>query len=476
MHPLPSLLSLGLVLGLAACGGGYEGTPLPADNSSQALAVAGPAQLTLIPSELKRFDVSGGARPYTVSSQNTAVALASVSDGTLTIAAVRGNTAPVTVTVADARNAKVAMTVRVTNDPTLGSVTLSTRDVALAPGANKTLTVTSGVAPFTVEARHPHIATATVSGNVVTVFGISEGVDAELRVIDSQGAVQTALVSVAAPLPSTSGLALFTNVPTNLALKPNTSQTFTLGGGAGPYTVTSSHPAVVNTTLREAALTLNARAGGTASLTITDNNGQTLVQNVRVLNSSAPLTLSSSAVSGMVGTGTTVGIAGGRPPYRAAITPASQVGTATIVNGDSLQITYGFVGGPIGVSVWDADNNRADLAVTATPVLSNMTVSPSRILVSELLTQSVAGVAQQTRIPLVFVNGRPPLQVFTSHPTLLTPTVNGNLVTVSTPGTVTAPIAPCVDQATEVYITGIDATGAVASATVVVVDTGTCPI
>lgn len=476
MNTLNTLATLGLVLGLVACGGGYEGTPSPTDTSSQPLAIAGSTSLTLVPTELGRVEVTGGTRPYTAISQNSAIALASVSDSTLSVAAVRGDTTPVTVTVTDAKNAKTSLTVNVTNSPLLGSFTLSTRELALSPGATRTLTITGGTPPFTAVATKPSIATATVSGNLITVAGISEGVNAELRVIDSRGATQTALITVAAPTPSPSGQALFSNMPATLTLRPNTSQTFTLGGGTGPYTVVSSNPAATATTVRGGALILEAGLGGTSTLTITDNTGQTLTQAVRVLNTSAPLALTSTAVTGMVGTTTTVGIAGGLPPYRTVSTSTTQVGTASIVNGDTLQIAFAFVGGPMRVTVLDAEGSAVNLDISATAVLTAMSVSPSRIVISELLSRNTAGVAQQTRIPLLFVNGRTPIQVFTSHPRLLTPTANGNVVTVTTPGTADAPVAPCVDLNTEVFITGIDASGAAASTSVTIADNGVCPI
>lgn len=492
MKPLHSLVTLCLSLGLVACGGGYEGSPSPTDTSSQPLSVAGATNLTLVPTELGRVEVSGGSRPYSATSQNPEVALASVSDSTLSIAAVRGDTAPVSITVTDARNAKVSLSVSVTNSPALGTFTLAPRELALSPGASRTITISGGAAPFTAVTSKSGIASASVSGNTVTVAGLTEGVNAELRVIDSKGATQTALVTVAAPTPSASGLAPFTNMAASLTLRPNTSQTFTLGGGTGPYTAISSNPAAVATTVREGALTLKAGVGGSAILTITDNSGQELLKDVidstgtpqrervtvRVLTTSAPLALNATSIAGLVGTTTTVGIAGGLPPYRTVSTSSTQVGTASI-DRDTVKIAFSFVGGPMRVSVLDAENNSVDLNITATAssVLSPMSVSPSRIVVSELLSRdTTTGLPKQTSIPLLFVNGRAPLQVFSSHPRLLVPVANGNAVTVTSPGTADAPVAPCVDLNTEVFITGIDASGASASTSITITDNGPCPI
>jgi hypothetical protein len=472
---LHTLVAGVLALGITACGGGYEGTTPPGDTTNLPLALVGPTTLTLIPSELGRVEVTGGTRPYTATSTNKATALASVSDGTLSVAAVQGASAPVTVTVTDAKNAKVTLTVNVTNRPEQGSFALSTRDLALVPGASQALTVSGGTPPFTVVASNASIATASVAYSTVTVVGVSEGVNAGVRVIDSRGVTQTLLVTVAAPTPSPSGLALFSNMPAYLTLRPRTSQTFTLGGGTGPYIAVSSNPAALETTVRGGGLILNAGVGlgGAINVMVGDTNGNTLNHTVRVLNTSAPLALSSSAITGVEGTSTRVGIAGGLPPYRMASALPS---VANIVNGDTLAITFGFIGGPKRVTVLDAENNAANLDITSTALLSPITVSPSAITISEQLSRDAAGVAQITTIPLLFLNAKQPLQVFTSHPNLLVPSVNGVAVTVSTPGTVDSPIAPCVDTETKVVITGIDATGSSGSAVVTVIDGGICPL
>ena len=72
------------VLTVVACGGGYEGVPkVPIDSSTLPLSV-GSNTLTVVPGEMKRIEISGGHRPYSVNNPNSAVALASVSDNILT--------------------------------------------------------------------------------------------------------------------------------------------------------------------------------------------------------------------------------------------------------------------------------------------------------------------------------------------------------------------------------------------------------
>ena len=479
MTPRPAAARValaGLCALLVACGGGYEGTPSPNDSSAQPLAVSGTSNLTLVPTEMARLTLSGGSRPYTATSQNPQVALASVSDNLLSVAAVQGSTSPVTITVTDAKGARTTVAVTVTNAPAQGGFSLSAREVSLQPGALRSVTITGGTPPFTAVSLQPLVVAVGVNGQVVELGGQGEGVDAEVRIVDAKGVTQVLMVTVAAPPPTASGLPLTSNMPTTLAMRPRRSQTFTLIGGTPPYTASSSNPALVTPTVRGAALVLQPAAAGQAVLSVTDHLGQTLTQPVTVAASVAPLALSASALTGTVGSTLDVVVSGGLPPYRALTTATPAVAQAGAIAGNVLRLSLLNVGGPWTVSVMDAENNTASVAITATAVLSTLSVSPAQITLSERLARDDSGQAVETVVPLRLVRGVPPYQVFTTHPNLLRPTVVGDTVRVSPPGSTAGnPVAPCVDETTAVVVTVIDATGAAAASTLTVLENGSCP-
>lgn len=474
-HIKLSLFATCLALVLTACGGGYEGSPAPNTVTNLPLSVAANSSVTLVPTEMGRYEVTGGTRPYAAKSQNSAVAIASVSDGTLSIAAVKGDVSPVAVTVSDAKGSQAVVQVTVTNNPLQGSFSFSERVVSVLPGATRSVTIIGGTAPFAASTLKPLVATASVSGAQVTVSGLAEGADAEIRVVDGKGHVQSLFATVAAPMPSASGLPFFSNLPANLSLRPASARTYTLGGGTGPYTATTSNAAVFTASVRGAALMLQSVGAGNALLTVTDNLGTTLSQRIYVTTTAAPLTLTTTAVSGMVGSTITVGIAGGMPPYRSVTTASVLLASGAVVLGDVLSLDLAFVGGPGLVTVLDSEGSSATVAVTATAVLSTLSLSPSQATISELLARDTLGQPQQTVLPILAVRGVAPYLVFTSHPNLLRPTVSGNTIAVSSPGSAVAPVAPCVDLDTPVTITVIDATGASASSVVTITDNGACP-
>lgn len=465
------LATWSLTLLLAACGGGYEGTAPPIDTSSQPLKVVGATSITLVPTEMGRIEITGGTRPYTATSANAAVALASISDNILSVAAVRGDLTPITVSVTDAKNAKATLSVTVTNSPQQGTFSLSSREIALQPGAARTLSITGGSAPFTATSLSPNIATATVTGTSLTITGVAEGSNAEIKVFDSKAVTQSVLATVAAPIPSASGLALTFNMPTNLTLRPRNSVTYTLGGGTPPYSVTSTHTAILNPSVRGAALILVTGVAGNATVTVTDAVGASLSQRIYVQTTSAPLALSQTAVTGTQYTTADIGITGGMPPYSIVAITTASIANGAIINGDMLRISMLNAGGPATVAVRDSEGNSASVAVTVAAVLSNLSVSPRAITISELLSNGAV-----TSFPIRIVGGQSPYQVFTSHPNLLVPSVSGDTVTVRTPVVASGAISPCVDVNTPVSITVIDATGNAATTTVTVADNGPCPL
>lgn len=470
------LAAWSVMLLLAACGGGYEGTAPPIDTSGQALKVVGATSITLVPTEMGRIEVAGGTRPYTATSSNSAVALASVSDNMLSVAAVRGDLTPITVSVTDAKSAKASLSVTVTNSPQQGTFTLSERVFSILPGdaVGKEIAIVGGTGPYTAATLSPLVVGVSVNGNTLKVRGLSEGVNAEVKVFDSKGATQSALVTVAAPIPSTSPT-LFSNMPVGepLSLRPRKTVTYTLGGGTPPYSVKTTRmdgtedTAVISGQVRGAALILQTGIAGNATVTVTDTKGLTLTQRIFVMTTSAPLTLSATAKTGEVGTSVTVDIAGGMPPYSATTTATTLIGSGLVVNGDQLTINLQFVGGPGVVTVKDSEGAVARLDVTATALLSNLAVSPSVITISELSTSTIPIRVLRGK---AFANGERFL-VFTSHPNLLRVSkIEGDIVTLITPNT------PCVDLNTAVIITIIDATGASSATTVNIQDNGDCPV
>lgn len=464
------------VLSLTACGGGsdYVGPTSPTPQASGGLSAEGLSSVSLVPVELRRVQLTGGRQPYTVTSQNTAVVLASVSDATLSLAAVQSHPVPISVVIADASNNRISLAVTVANTTGQGSFSLSPERISVAPGNTTTVNLVGGTPPFTALASNSALVAVSTSGAVLAVGGLQETTETLVRVVDSQGLTRSLPVTVAATGHTTGNAPLFVNLPVQTILSPLSSRTFTIGGGVPPYSVISSQAAVVNPSLRGAALVLQTGQNGTAQLSISDAAGASLSYNIQVQQSGlTPLSLSATEFMDEVGAEMTVWISGGRPPYR--LQSANDVVNGVIKNGNVLSLELANMGNG-QITVYDADFNQVVMTVIAekTALATKFALSPAQVTISESLTVDASGNRQATIIPLRVTKAEPPISVFSSHPNLLMPTVNGTTIEVRTPIKDGKPVPACVDKDTEVSISIIDRAGQGAISKITIKDNGPC--
>lgn len=472
---LPVLWLWVLMLSLTACGGGsdYVGPTSPTPESGNLSVGSGVSSVSLLPVELKRFEIMGGRKPYSVVSQNSAIVLASVSDATLTLAAVQSHAVPISVIVSDALNNRISLAVTVSNSTGQGQFSFSPERLSLAPGSTASVNLTGGTPPFTAVAANEALVAVSTAGAVLSVTGLQETVEVLVRVTDSQGLSRSLPVTVAASVSSTPNAPLFSNVPAQLILTPQSSRTYTLGGGLPPYSVTTSQAGVLNPSLRGTALVLQTGQVGTAQLSVVDAAGTRLLYTVQVQSSLSPLVLSASEFSDKLGAQMTVWVSGGRPPYTVSTTGSVKAGTVQSDNSIALELT---AVGSGSVTVYDANLNKVTMTTSAasTALSNTFGLSPARVTISETLATDATGTAQATVIPLRLTKAEPPVSVFSSHPNLLMPTVSGNFVLVSTPVKDGKALPPCVDGDVTVTITVIDSVGQSASSQVMVLNSGSC--
>jgi hypothetical protein len=136
--------------------------------------------------------INAGKEPFKVQSLDETVATATVEGKTITIAAVKIGTVNINVTGDDGGSAKLAVSVtqKDANAPTLSASTVEVEEDFEA-----TVEITGGTPDFTVTSANPGIATATVSGTVITVKGIKGGTTL-VNVAGSDGASVTFAVVV----------------------------------------------------------------------------------------------------------------------------------------------------------------------------------------------------------------------------------------------------------------------------------------
>ena len=110
MRRMKSLFGIFLAVLMVACGGG--GDPgSPTNGPGTALYTTAPDTLTLAPGASQEFTISGGRAPYSAVSDNSAIAVATVTSSSLFLGGVASGTAGITIRDSAGAAVKVALTV-----------------------------------------------------------------------------------------------------------------------------------------------------------------------------------------------------------------------------------------------------------------------------------------------------------------------------------------------------------------------------
>jgi len=413
------ILLVGASMALVACGGGSGssadscvsgisglcaslgvGSGSTSTSPNASLYTTAPAQVSIAPGTSAVYAIGGGSGAYAAASSNTSVATASISGNSLKVVGIAPGTANVAIT--DAAGNKITIAVATTSSQDL--FTTAPAQVSIVPGASAVYTISGGSGAYTATSSNASVATASVSGNSLTVLGIAPGA-ANVAITDAAGGKVIIAVSTA------SNQALFTTAPAQVSITPGTSAVYTINGGNGPYSATSSNTSVAKVRVNGTTLTIDSITSGKATISVTDSTGQSIAVNVAFDDptwSAEPLfTTAPTDITLPYAGAVFYLIAGGVPPYTASSSSPTVV--AASVSGTSLNITTQWqqsTSSPsTAITVVDAKGHRAQTNVT---VLgrgqsgSIPAILPTSITVSDCTTN----------IPFVFFGGTPPFSVY----------------------------------------------------------------
>jgi hypothetical protein len=181
--------------------------------------VLSPDIVTVAEGSAETVTISGGKAPYLAESASISVATVSVNASILTITGVAKGTASVTVSTSDGGKARLSVVV---TEKAATAPVLNIQAVAIDADETTTVTITAGTAPFTVTSSNENIATASVSGNSISVKGIADG---------------TALITVTGADNASSAFAVDVNGE-QIVFGPNKSQ---IGNGLKSFQIKKSH-------------------------------------------------------------------------------------------------------------------------------------------------------------------------------------------------------------------------------------------
>lgn len=237
---------------LVACGGGGGSTG--ANPNAPTLTTTAGTSVILPPGAFQTYDIYGGVPPYRADSSERAVVVSNVNDSTLSIGAVAGGSA--TVSVIDSRGTAVAIAVKVGSSIPLFSTAPATVNLR-APGQMKTcaggtsttgesgsFAITGGAKPYTVTSAQPQFVTAEmVDASHFKVSSVGRGT-ATVTILDAVGSALTVTVNSG----TISGASTLVNSLTDVKISIGVESRVLISGGVPPYMLSGNIPATVTVT------------------------------------------------------------------------------------------------------------------------------------------------------------------------------------------------------------------------------------
>lgn len=404
MKYIRGLFALILLISLSACGGGGGSA---GSTSNAKLFTTAADKITIAPGATQVYTIGGGVPGYAATSSSAAV-IVTISDKTLTI---KGNTAgAASVSVKDSAGTEVKIDVTVGSGIDLFTTAPDTVTVGVGAQTSE-YTIGGGSLVYDVTTSNNAVADVRFSGNRFIIIGVTGG-SATVTVRDSAGNSKPIAVTVGSNDP------LFSNAASTVNIGVGAAASYTVGGGRGPYTASSSNIAVATVTLIDNKLTITGLSVGTANVTIRDATTGSVSISVIVGSSAALFTSAPSTLTVGVGTSSpTFTIGGGSQVY--TVTSGNPQIAGVGINGNKFTIN-GIAAGRTSVIVKDTLGATVTIDVTIGSGAPFYTTAPSDI------TLTVAGSGTY-----VLGGGTAPYTATSSNTSVVTASASGNNLTLT---------------------------------------------
>lgn len=322
------------------------------------LAVNSPAEVTLTPGMSSQYKITGGAAPYSVAVSNPNVVAASAANGAVSITAANPGTA--TVLVFDAAGGSAKFDVTVTGAGFgVALYTTAPESLRMTGKTSSEFTVNGGTGPYVVTTSDAQVATASVTGNKLTITANSLG-RAMLNLRDATGTLLVVTVTVGGELP----VPLYSTAPDNVTLNAGSTPTYTIEGGTAPYIASTSNADVAQAAIIDGnKLQITGISAGVAEIVVFDRTGAFFKVGATVGGGTGTVPLYSTApesITVAVGAEPTYKIAGGAAPYTVT---SSNVAVATVTQTTNTFSVKGVATGPAVVSIRDANGTAVNILV-----------------------------------------------------------------------------------------------------------------
>lgn len=335
--------------------------------------------------------------------------------------------------------------------------------VTLQVGLLQQYAVQGGVKPYSVFSDDPAVAVGWIGGDDVLYVGTIIPGTAKITTTDAKGSKFDITVK------SGSSTAFYMTAASSMTITPGAAyaQTFTLGGGTGPYTATSNFPSVATVSVNGNQMTITGVqiSATTATITVRDAAGATLTSAVTV--GTVPLAVNPTSITAFIGDKLRAIVTGGTRPYRVQTSIDESGLNAQIVDGNIVEVVGGQVATNAGVTIIDANNQSVTLGLTLTAGQDVLRVQPNAMTLPESAT------TPDITLMVYGASATGGLQVFTSNTSVLSPGTpvknsDGTGYAVKLTGGNTCSLVAATDRTA--VITVMDAKGKVGTSTITIKD------
>ena len=375
--------------------------------SNSALYTTAPSQISVPVGVTRSYVIAGGAAPYVAASSDANVAAAVVSGAALTISGIASGSS--NVVVRDANGTVVTIAAKVGSSASGSPLfTSAAGDIVVAAGTKPLYAIGGGTPPYIVGSSNSSVAMADVNGTTVSIGGVAAG-SAKIVVLDAAGArVDINVVVGTGPV-----VALYTTAPTSVNLANGASQTYSIGGGVGPYAGSSSNTSVAMVSLTGSTFTVAGAGSGAAQVSVFDSAGKSVSISIAVSAATAFFTTAPDTVSVSIGAAPLYAVGGGIAPYLATSSNAS---VATVSQGPGTLTIAGVAAGLAKVTVRDGSGVIITINVTVPAGAALSTTAPSAV--------TIAPSAPLNEAFFVIAGGVPPYLASSANATVVEATVS----------------------------------------------------
>jgi len=329
--------------------------------------------------------ISGGASStyYLSANSNPSYVQATVTGSTLSLYGISSGTSVVTICSSVGNCSSLSITVNYVSSG--GNIALSQSSITLLAGQALSVTVSGGTAPYSLASYSSSIYQASISGNIVTITGITSGTGS-LAVCSAEGGCINLSVIVNGTGTTSTSLVLSQS---SVSLTTGQSSSVYITGSGNYYVSSNSNSSVASVSISGSTATVIGLTTGSTNAYICQSTGQCATLYITVsatgtttsTSATSFLTASQSSVSLTTGQSSTITFSGGANNYYYVTYNSSSSTASTTVSGSNLTVS-GIANGTAVIVVCSSNNSCSPISVsvgTTSTTSNSIVLSPNNL-------------------------------------------------------------------------------------------------